>query len=71
MYMELPAADPPVPAHLAPRLLAADAPAACFTGAAAEEEERVYLIEVRYRQFLAVHALQELFESGELNGLIG
>jgi hypothetical protein len=34
-----------------------------------EHEEEVYFIELRYREHLAAHALQELFESGALNDL--
>ena len=34
-----------------------------------DEDVPTYLIEQRYRQYLAVRDLEELFESGEINGL--
>jgi len=37
-----------------------------FTPELPDEEEQLYFIELRYRQYLATCALQELFESGEL-----
>jgi len=33
----------------------------------AENEEQLYFIELRYQEYLARRALQELFESGALN----
>jgi len=54
MLAELRTADPPMVTCLKPQ-------------PPPEDEEQVYLIELRYREHLAACALQELFESGELN----
>jgi hypothetical protein len=45
--------------------------AADTTPEAPDEEEWVHLIDLRYRQYLAQLALQELFEKGELQALGG
>jgi hypothetical protein len=68
MFLQLPVADLPVAAYCAPTPPVADTPAARFTASLPDQDEPVYLIELRYRQYLALHALQELFENGELNG---
>jgi hypothetical protein len=70
MPIQFPAANLPVAAYFAPGP-AQDEPAySRGEPAHLEDEPVVYFIELRYRQYLAEHALQELFESGELNSLV-
>jgi hypothetical protein len=68
MLLQFPVVDLPVAAYCAHTPPVAETPAARLTVSPPDQDESVYLIELRYRQYLAQHALQELFESGELNG---
>jgi hypothetical protein len=70
MLLQLPVVDLPVAAYCAPTPRVADNPAVRFTASPPDQDEPVYLIELRYRQYLAQQALQELFERGELDGLV-
>jgi hypothetical protein len=70
MPLQFPVADLPVAAYCAPTPPVVDTLAARFAAPPPDQDELVSLIELRYRQYLAQHALQELFERGELDGLV-
>jgi hypothetical protein len=70
MPIQFSAADLPVAAYFAPGPKEDEPAYSQDKLVYLEDEPVVYFIELRYRQHLAVHALQELFESGELNGLV-
>ena len=69
MLLQIPVVDLPVAAYCAPSPPVADNPAVRFTASPPDQDEPGYLIELRYQQYLAQQALQELFEGGELDGL--
>jgi hypothetical protein len=70
MPIPFPAAHLPVAAYFAPGPAEDEPVYSQDKPVFMEDESALYFIELRYRQYLAEHALRELFESGELNGLV-